>query len=424
MMSITKLTIPLTPILVLILSLRVIECTQDVYYYFVSPILIYFVVVGIRYLITDKVLLNILLIFLPFSVWALLTSLWSFYPLMTFLKASYHFAIMFCGVFAGLFWVKNNKSFLSYFLPLNILLLVICIYSLIENQPNDSWSGGNGMGFKGYVSHQNSLAFLIFVSSSYWIYKLVEFWSNGKERILSDKWHNKRNVVWSILFCNITILLTTFSRTTILSFSFLVILLTVIKFRRAAVKFYIAIFTIVLIGNLISPKAKAGIEWILYKGYDYNFQVRKALLVPSFEAVKNGSLLGLGYGVSDTKKNEAVIGLYLKPIPMISNNNTVFFRDKAYSTLALIEETGLIGMTLFYIPLFYLIFNSSKKIIQSSRENENTNYYLRYSFPLIFIGSLVLHAQFSAWWSGISSINMFMFYSILGATAFFYEYKK
>ena len=134
-------------------------------------------------------------------------------------------------------------------------------------------------------------------------------------------------------------------------------------------------------------------------GSDY-FARRNILWTPSYNAALNGGIFGLGYGVSDTK----VKTLYMK-----ENTFGEIKREKGNSILAIVEETGIIGLTLFLLPIGYLgkeFFNRYR--LSTNFLNSNFEFIIGFSFLIAFI----LHAQFEAWWVGVSSFYLFIFFII------------
>lgn len=127
-------------------------------------------------------------------------------------------------------------------------------------------------------------------------------------------------------------------------------------------------------------------------------------------ATKAGGLWGLGYGISINPISDKVKGYYLF-------EKKLFVREKMISVLALIEETGVVGLFFFISPIL-LIFVKLLKMVQhipksktSSSESEKRTDII---FLLSVIAALCFHAQFEAWWVGIGSIQLPIFFMICG----------
>lgn len=414
LIKIDKLIFWLIPISIVILSFRISHYTISLYYFLTPPVLILLLVIGIKYLHIDKDFLKVLVLFMPFSLWCLTTSLWSYYPTMSFFKATYHIVIMFCGIFGGYFWIKKSNSLFSFFIPLNLLLVSLSILSLWLNLPMDAWSGGNGRGFKGILDHQLVLGLALFMTSNGLLFLLVRNMLLTETKEQRTKKYLITNIVFILLAANIFLIFLTFARTSLLSLIFFFFLLISILLP-SALKLIIPITTVFLILFIYNANIQTHIRELVFKGYDYNFSVRKLLLLPSFEAARAGSIFGLGYGVNYKSDIKTEIGGELLILPPILNkeSKSIYYRDKGYSTLALIEETGLLGTLLFYLPLGWIVItivnNLRNKHIDIRKKIE-----LKFSLSLIL--ALILHAQFLHWWSGISGFSMYFFYLILGAS--------
>ena len=117
-----------------------------------------------------------------------------------------------------------------------------------------------------------------------------------------------------------------------------------------------------------------------------------------------GGFTGLGYGISD---------------PAITNRRDGdhyegerFVREKGNSSLALIEEAGLIGLVLFMLPLIVMIVKNKIKL-HSKHSLLTTNY----SLLTAALAAFFLHAQFEAWWVGVGSVQLPLFFIYIGLSA-------
>ena len=137
---------------------------------------------------------------------------------------------------------------------------------------------------------------------------------------------------------------------------------------------------------------------------------RMILWEPSFEAAKLGGVFGLGYGVSAPDiKTPILTGSHYE--------NGRYIREKGNSFLAIIEETGLIGLILFLLPMIwiirkFIIYNSQFTIKENFRSN-STLYIVHCTLLAMFV-----HAQFEAWWVGVGSVALPLYLIFLFITLF------
>ena len=129
--------------------------------YYLTPILlVMFIVAGYDKIFQNKSLKFFLKLLIAFGFWAMITALWSEYPLVSLSRGAYFLLIAVGGTLGATLW-RDTKAFkknpFGFLLPANILIVVSNLISLIIGFPEESWTGGNGMGFMGFFAHQNTL---------------------------------------------------------------------------------------------------------------------------------------------------------------------------------------------------------------------------------------------------------------------------
>jgi hypothetical protein len=88
-----------------------------------------------------------------FPIYCLLTSIWSLDFYWTFKRSIYLIIISYGLLILLMFFNKSNDIYKN-FLPANLFIIGISLFSLIFQIPDDRWTGGNSIGFKGFASHQ------------------------------------------------------------------------------------------------------------------------------------------------------------------------------------------------------------------------------------------------------------------------------
>lgn len=123
-----------------------------------------------------------LLLVLATIVWYISSALWSDYPIVS-LQRGFYFGLLATGcILGGYLWMKGaGKKLFDYLLPANIIIIALSIFSVITNIPGDSWTGGHGKGFMGYLGHQNQLGSLILFTVPAVFYKLISNRHSGLE---------------------------------------------------------------------------------------------------------------------------------------------------------------------------------------------------------------------------------------------------
>lgn len=355
----------------------------------------------------------LLLLFLLFGCWALLTSLWSASPTITIVRSLY-FLLMAAGISCGIWlWsIYSSSPNLDYLLPLNLLVVFSSLISLLLSFPADAWTGGRAKGFMGFTGHPNWLGGLILFSIPSVIAKILECYQrkNQIERF------NLKLAGWGILFLlNVLILILSYSRASIVSLLVLLsALLMFSRFRRVTIALCL---TFLLGGSVyISSSDYSGtFDKILMKGFKTPWESRTALWAASYTAALRGGITGLGYGMSDQDKQ--------LQIPRTGGHfeNGRYIREKGNSALALIEETGLVGLGLFLLPLFWSIRELAKGFVRIKSNEELSNRRHFFALLLSCMIAFFVYAQFEAWWVGVTFFNIVIYISGLAVAGVFSE---
>lgn len=328
-----------------------------------------------------------IIIFGAFGFWALAGSLWSQYPLVT-VSRSLYFLFLTSGVVAiVLLSEKSNFTFQRLTIPFNVILVAVSLFSIMSGMPENAWTGGNAKGLMSFAGHQNTLAALLLFTSFGWI-------KNG----FSTKGETKnRKLIYTALFfivINLVLIIFTHSRAGLLSFVICIQLCLIFYFKKEWKKTLPASIILILLviisigikekiqGNKSGNPGASTVEYI-FKGDSEVTSTRDFLYKDSYNAAIRGGIWGIGYGVSHPEIINQGAGSHYE--------GGQYIREKGNSILALIEETGLIGLILFFSPLGFALYKHRSKL----------------SVPgLIVILAMTVHSQFEAWMVGL---NIFLF---------------
>jgi len=352
---------------------------------------------------------------LLFALWAIITSTWSIHPKVTLMRSGY-LLFLIISIFTAVYMIdwKQTKYKFGFLLPLNIIVVITSLISLILNIPEAAWTGGNAMGFTGFTSHQNTLAALILFTSP----SVIElFWmalrSKGNSQfslarrggILNSEFLVLSSAFFLLSF-SFYLLVLTYSRASIASFLILIIILLLLQGSKLVLLFSTISITALILSFVLIPSLRNSIKNLLLKDTKSITETRLPLWNASYKAALNGGLFGLGYGISHLEIKSGGAGDHYE--------NGRFVREKGNSILAMIEEVGIIGLTLFIAPIviifrnLFMFFNSQIRKSANSR-NYSSFYLLSFSFLL---GAL-FHAQFESWWVGVGSFQLLIFLLIL-----------
>lgn len=375
--------------LLLLFSSRIYQNTGNLYF-FGLPILIWLIFTLFLKIRRDKNSALPFVWFIPFLLWNMISALWSENPGYSIERAVYTLFITTGFLSAGFLFSDYLKEKFTFLYIILIPLVLISLVSLFTGLPENSWTGGNALGFMGYVSHQNTLgAALIFTIP-------VLFFSFIEKVRISD---NKIRILIAnsiLLIAALYLLINSHSRSAVLAFIIFFILFALISLNR---KNLIYIVPAVVIGTafiIFSPFGEKMTDYA-YKSSPSVLSTRQQMINVSIEGAKRGGLTGLGYGMSHRDSSVTLAGDH--------ERNGIFVREKGISSLGLIEETGVIGLILFlliYIPLYFNLKNSY---------NFTTRQKL---FIIAILIMYSLHAQAEAWWVGAGSLFYQIHFFMIG----------
>jgi hypothetical protein len=375
------------PLFFILTATRSIEHVKWISYS--APVFyLYFLFAGYKEFKNRELRLSLFVI-ASFGLWAMITALWSPYPLDSFVRSIVFIISSWSLVLGGYWWVNNFcKNELGFLIPLNISLLVVSLFSLMAKIPYDYWAG-YGYGLKSFWGHQNILASLIIFTIPGILFLPIK-----DKRI--------KIIITAILsFLNVYILVLTHSRT-----SLSILLISVLIFILFSQRFRILWITILFVtGITIFYFANNDFHSILHN-YLFKTEVtfldrKKPIISATYEAAGHGGWKGLGYGVSDStviKNLQYNIHYHFEGARLV--------REKGVSILALVEETGWVGLTLFLLFVGYLFYLSMLSYWK-------TRGWTSVLIICVLLG-FFLHAQLEAWWLGVGSVQFPLFMGVAG----------
>jgi O-antigen ligase len=274
---------------------------------------------------------------------------------------------------------------------------------LSTNIPSDSWTGGHGKGFMGFFGHQNTLASVLLFT----LPGVIRTKYKGKSK--KDKFFLSVILIFNLLF-----IILSYSRGVILSILFEVVVFLLLNKKWKVIGISAVALLLVSVTILINPYLNNFTSNILKKDFPEFYSSRMWMWEPSFEAALNGGFTGLGYGISDPNIKPGSIGDHYE--------GERFVREKGNSVLGLVEETGVIGLLFFILSIVYLILkNWDTRYLMpdkfSSLKNNLPESGIRNPVSSLLIASLsafILHAQFEAWWVGVGSVQLPLFFIYVG----------
>lgn len=382
----------------------------DFLYYLVPVILSIYILLALLLKLHKQLNINLILIVFSFPLYCIITVLWSLYPQITLLRSIY-LIFMYAGILSAVFLYKNffSEKGIGFLAPANLLIIAFSLFSLITNIPANSWTGGNGIGFIGFAGHQNTLAAaLLFTlpgiialgighSAKSQAPGVINIPTVELPHFLTVRILRLASFVL-LLACNILLLFLTYSRASILALAVGIITYLLIAKSKKILLMLFSLTAVILVLYIASSPINHAINQYLNKDGGSLLGRRMILWEPSLEAAKSGGVIGFGYGVSAPDiKTPILTGSHYE--------NGRYIREKGNSVLAMIEETGIIGLLLFLLPVFYIalkLFRSPNSLFTDHRK-----------LITAALAAMLVHAQFEGWWVGVGSVSLPLFLIIL-----------
>ena len=441
-------------------------------FYIITPILLlFFTVVGFEFRNDSKHFKIFIFFIFLFTIWSIVTAFWSEFPLFTIKRGIYFFIVSVGSFIIGYKLLGNNLRFLYYsFLILNVAIITVTLISLVTNLPETAWTGGHGLGFMGFTNHQNKLGQYIFLSVAPLIlfirdknsknedaknkvlfgFSIIPLFTKERIKVSFTNENNPKSTLISkyfiffLLGLNLILIALSVSRAAILALFLTWSVYFLLKFSLLKTLVFSLVFGGIIFSTVfITKKYTNNHKVTIIKNENYLGQRREKTIYYSWKAALNGGLTGLGYGISDKRFKPELLGYYDK-----TSEGKIFRREKTISVLALIEEVGIIGLSLFLVIILYpikLIWNNISSInkknmparrffwrvipdsnitrhsefISESKKSHVIPVRLKPEsiiiFSFAFLISLSIYAQIESWWIGVGSAVMPVYFIFTGA---------
>lgn len=329
--------------------------------------------------------------------WCFFSFVWSDVPTLSFLKSSLFLVMTIVFVSAGIEWVKSHDSnnCLSYLSVATFIALAAGFLGKLSPGSFDYFGIVNGYMYRGLAHGANMFGMMAAMSLPLLFWKLYTQQGGLKKR----GWR-----LFLVISVYVFIALS-LSRAALLAA--ILILFAFLFSLSATKKMYLSIlFSLVLIMTvIISPSTVSSIgDKYIYK---YNltqkslFATRAKPWTQSYNSAEQGGWIGLGYGVSYGENNFE----FKRGLSAIG-----YGREKGNSQLAIIEETGFIGLIFYALVLLVIVGKLMKLYFWMNKPPDKV-------LIGIIIGTffgLLAHSGFEAWWTAPGSPESIFFWSLVG----------
>ncbi|MFO1316193.1 MAG: O-antigen ligase family protein [Burkholderiales bacterium] len=329
---------------------------------------------------------------LAYVAWCVLTSAWSDVPELTLMKSG-ALALVGVGMFAGgQLWASRRgwDQSLDFLSP----VLALALFAGVFGQSAIESSSELLVLYEGLTGNPNMLGSLMNMAIPLLLWQCY-----------SNRTSRGRLVLWlGLLGIIVGVLLLSVSRSSILAaLVTCVVFLSVVGIRRIAIAYALA--TVVAAGTLFAApdvydtlaqryilKVRPGTEPEL-------FGSRQEVWEESYELAVQGGLVGGGYGVTI---GETAFRGGLTAVG--------YGREKGNSQLAIMEETGVVGLLLYLIFLAVLFRKAAWPMRQAPDRD------MKVMGALVFgaLAGQTVQSLFEAWWVAPGSPEAAYFWAMSG----------
>jgi len=329
-----------------------------------------------------------------YAIWAIITTIWSENQLLSMMKSISLLLVIIASVGIGIIIVKNNvnnnKSLLDSMIPMVIMFAISTIFGF--DLTSNSLISEKVSMFQGGTGDSNTFGFYCAMSLPVLLWKL------------ENSIKNKERYFFSAANILVFLLLIKSNCRTAIVFAVVIILFFYYWNGKAnnLVLLYKGILIVLIVSLLVPDFTENAIYNIIYKGNTNGSitESRDTVWQESYNQAISGGFFGGGYGVTIGEGNDFTGAL----------SSYGYGREKGNAQLGIIEETGLIGLVLYFISTFWVIIGVQKRLKKCIDAKEK-------KLLGIIIGTLLglfLSSLTEAWYNAPGSPESVYYWFIVG----------
>ena len=333
--------------------------------------------------------------------WIILTIAWSDVPEVATAKGVAFLAVSVPMLTAGYSWVRRHSVAETF--DFLWLFVVLALLASLSGELEGELSSGVAQ-YAGQTTNPNFLGYVLAVSSLWLIWRAYISFHEGK------RW-------WFRLFCalealSIGGLFFSHSRASLLMFFIEVVFVVIYSGNVRSRLRYLIPLGIVGVGMLALPATKAFVQQYISKtsldsdsevGARGVFSSREDAWSESWAQAQKGGLIGGGFGVTIGESFVGTIGA--------SISSGQYGREHGNSQLALIEQTGWIGLAIYGA----LIVTICVEIFSGSGRNAPPAHLVAIGLLAGSVLGALIQSCFEAWWVAPGSVEFAIFWAVVGA---------
>ena len=330
---------------------------------------------------------------LIYCAWCITTYSWSEVPQLSIEKAVAFSLVAVAFVCAGQDWVRERGSFkaIACLIPVAAIALFAAIMGRVGGGvPTKQQSIA---AYQGLTDNPNMLGSLIVMALPVLLWAAYYYRARPQIRWL---W-------FALLSLAVILLARTYSRSAILSAGVLGIGFCLsLKLSKTGFILVLIVAALMLVGAIGSAFLDTTYKDYILKGGTQEqgiFFSRGEVWRLSYENAQQGGWFGAGYGITvgqtDFQGGATAVG---------------YGREKGNTQLAIVEETGIVGLGLYSFLLFALFV----RLVRAHLREKNADIKVMLGIVIGALAGLIIMSVFEAWWVAPGSAKSAYFWSLAG----------
>ncbi|MBO6563636.1 MAG: hypothetical protein JJ956_02745 [Pseudomonadales bacterium] len=333
---------------------------------------------------------------LLFLGWCFLTIFWSEVPALSFYKATAYAMSVIGLTSAGIWWARSRPydHALDIFIPISLLTIAAAVLGLwVHGSVIDA---GSISLYQGLSRNPNLMGILAIMT---WPVALCAVENvRGKRKIGFFE--------YSFLTAVLGLVLATSSRASI---GAIVIATAVYLFGAGFLRYGVLLLVALLLGLIIhlnNPELfESAQKRFLYKDdralrFEDIFKSREKIWEVSRRKAEDGGFVGVGFGIAAGHREQSDFSAF----------QGTRGREKGNTVLAVMEETGKVGLVLYAFVIYFVIGTP----LRAALTTQDNKFRVMLCIVIGTLLGLVFNSQFEAWWIAAGGVATPYFWCMAG----------
>lgn len=329
---------------------------------------------------------------LSYFVWCIATTFWSEVPELSFMKSIMFAAVIITLISAGGEWTRQSTIGSAF-----NWLIVLCGITLISGVLGEYSRGDTDVSaafalYQGLSGNPNNFAFMCVMSLLFFVFQTYRHWSEPKLRYFYG----------ALTTLLIYYVFEGVSRSAYMAFGCLGLGFLMSLPLRKRIQMVVGGLLVLIVALLLASSVLINvISTHLYKSASHTdlLESRQSVWAVSYQHAVEGGWFGGGFGVNIGETQFVFRGL----------DTQGYGREKGNSQLAIVEETGLVGL-IFYSLILFTFF---KKALHWHRRLQGAEKMVM-GLALGALLGLIMESIAEGWWDTPAAPETVYFWTLFG----------